>query len=116
MTDGSIKESTRKRERPPDLFRAARNNDVEELLDAIAAGASFTDREWRCNRTPIHIAAYSDAYGFLVSASKHRSFDAWALDGNGHLPRDLALAKNFLKSYRFLNRVMYPPGWFLNAP
>ncbi|WP_143025708.1 hypothetical protein [Paracoccus isoporae] len=68
---------------PPNTFRAAENNDVEELLAALKDWQSLSDRDARfLNRTPVHIAAAKSSNDFLASASQQESFDPHLRDDN----------------------------------
>lgn len=93
---------------PPDIFRAAQNDDVHELNLAIHDGQSLTDRnEYLSNMTPLHVACVHSSNAFLVAASELESFDPWLRDDNLRVPFDHASARSNKEAQRLLFEEMY---------
>ncbi|WP_195820651.1 hypothetical protein [Roseobacter sp. MH60115] len=96
------------RRRDPNLFRAALNDDVGEMLDALSQGQSLsTQDDERLNFTPVHIAAERSSNKFLAAAAQHPSFDPWVKDANDRVPWDHARAFNNVKGMKLLHDSMY---------
>lgn len=96
----------------PDLFEAARNDDLDEYHTALKHGADLNDAKGN-GRTAIHFCAMHGAMNVLKAAIGHPDFDPWIRDAGGLLPIDHALAKDYTEIYNMLYDAMYPPGWFL---
>jgi len=96
---------------PPDLFRAARNNDIKELAAAIQDGQSLDDIEdVKSGLTPMHIACIHRSEIFLTAAIQYK-FDPWIRDCNLRLSIDHARAQGLRNVQKDLFEKMYPPGW-----
>lgn len=81
----------RPKDTPPDIFRAAINNDIAELMDALAEGQSLSERRSVfLNRTPVHVAAGRSSNDFLAVACNHETFDPWLRDDNNRTAFDHA--------------------------
>ena len=93
---------------PPNIFDAAHDNDVGQLLAAIKDGQSLSSRDGLilC-RTPLHVAACRHSNDFLAAASQDRSFDPWLRDHNLRLPIDNAIACNNKRGSEILYKAMY---------
>lgn len=92
---------------PPDIFRAARTNDVAELLDALAEGQTLNTQEPHMMMSPLHIAAAERSNDFLEEAVKHESCDSWLRDANQRVAQDHAVAYRNERGSDILIRHMY---------
>ncbi|NHK29388.1 ankyrin repeat domain-containing protein [Parvularcula flava] len=96
---------------PPDLFQAARNNDIKELAAAIQDGQSLNDIEdVKSGLTPMHIACIHRSDTFLKAAVQYE-FDPWIRDCNLRLAIDHARAQGLRDIQKALFEKMYPPSW-----
>lgn len=93
---------------PPDIFRAAVNNDAYELSEAIRDGQSLLSRERKYARTPLHVAAQCGSIDFIRAATTYKDVDPWALDLNNYTAYDLAARRNDRDAQRVLFDIMYP--------
>jgi len=108
MTDDVV---TRKKN-APDIFEAAKEDNVSAFQSALRAGSRLTDvTSYR--RTAIHVCAMHGSLGVLKVCMQHPDFDPWRRDAGGLLPIDHALAKDYMEIHQLLYNAMYPPGWFL---
>src|SRR3546814_5864383 len=65
---------------PPDIFRAAINDDVRELRAALSEGQSLdTPNRLHYGMTPVHLACAKHSLNFIDEALKE-TFNAWARD------------------------------------
>lgn len=95
-------------ETPPDIFRAARNDDVAELLAALAEGQSLaTQNPDLLLMTPVHVAAARKSNEFLAAASHHESFDPHIRDANQRTAIDHANAHMNERGHEILFDTMY---------
>lgn len=93
---------------PPDIFRAARNNDVAELQAALSEGQSLaTQDSTLLMKTPVHVAAAEHSNDFLAAAAHHDSFDPWVRDDNERVAYDHASAFNNKDGMEILFDTMY---------
>lgn len=93
---------------PPDIFRAARNNDVAELQAALSEGQSLATQDTMfLMMTPVHVAAAEHSNDFLAAAAQHESFDPWIRDDNERVPFDHASAFNNKDGMKILFETMY---------
>lgn len=82
------------RQIPPDIFRAAAENDISELVSALQEGQLLSEqRVDLLNMTPLHVACINWSNDFLAAASQHHSFDPWIRDDNLRTPFDHASAR-----------------------
>lgn len=96
------------RHEPPDIFRAAVNNDVTELKAALDDGQSLSFRHpSKLLMTAVHVAAARKSNDFLQAASDHQTFDPWIRDANGRLPADHAMAYRNREAETLLTKAMY---------
>lgn len=93
---------------PPDIFRAAVNDDPYELALSIRDGQSLLDREHRYSRTPLHLAAQHGSTEFIRAALGCDEFDVWMLDANNYTPYDLSARRNDREAQRMFFSHMYP--------
>lgn len=96
--------------RDPNLFDAARDNDVSQMKAALASGKRFDERHYADKFTPLHTAALNGSTEFLREALKHPTADPWLRDGGGHLAIDHADACDDRVSAQLLYGAMYPGG------
>lgn len=96
--------------RDPNLFDAARDNDMSQMKAAIASGSRFDDRDPGNKFTPLHTAALNGSTEFILEALRHPTADPWLRDAGGHLAIDHADACNDQNSARALYAAMYPQG------
>lgn len=95
---------------PPDIFRAASNNDVDELRRALADGQSLDTHHLEFYRmTPMHIACVRKSADFLHEALSHE-FNAWTRDANGRISMDHAIAQSMDDIADGLMKKLYPVG------
>jgi hypothetical protein len=97
--------------KPPDIFRAARNDDPIELAAALQCGQTLDDVESDIIRmTPMHVACVSRSRNFLRVACQ-MEFDPWIRDANQRLVIDHARAQGLKDVQKAAFAKMYPPGW-----
>lgn len=113
MTD-TIEMKPRTVEKPKaDIFNAAVNNDVDELIIALNKGQLLSSsRPEIAHMNPVHIACIEGSLDFIVEASKHHSFDPFSRDDNLRTPFDHASAHCNFDIMKILYEKMYPrlPG------
>lgn len=93
---------------PPDLFRAAKNDDTLEMSAAIHAGHDVNMTEPNVGFTPIHLASIHGSENFAEAISQVDGFDPWVRDNNNRLAIDHAVAFNHKRVQEILFRSMYP--------
>lgn len=95
---------------PPDIFRAAANDDPDELAAALADGQSLDShhREFY-GMTPMHVACVHKSVNFLGEALQNE-FNAWSRDLNGRLSMDHAVAQGLEDVADELLERLYPTG------
>lgn len=109
MIKHNLKMNSNTADEPPDIFRAAENNDVEELLRALEDGQSLTDRKPDlANVNPVHLACIKSSVEFILVAVQQDSFDPWARDDNMRTAFDHASARNLKKPMEALFEKMHP--------
>ena len=111
MVKYSVQKKDNTKSEPPDIFRAAQNDDPIELAAAIQRGQSLSDdRGDDSGLTPMHIACICRSESFLKTALTMK-FDPWKRDANKRLAIDHARAQGLADVQRRLFDAMYPPGW-----
>jgi hypothetical protein len=111
MVKANVKSDSAERHVPPDIFRAARNDDPIELAAALQAGQSLDDiQDEKSGLTPLHIACILHKTNFLRAALTYE-FDPWIRDINLRLAIDHARAQGLTDIGKALLEKMYPPGW-----
>jgi hypothetical protein len=95
---------------PPDIFRAARNDDVRELFLSIQNGQSLNDQEYETGYTPVHLACMAKSSSFM-DACLDLDFDPWIRDSASRIAFLYAWASSFPEGQKILFDKMYPPGW-----
>ena len=94
-------------EKPPDIFKAAYENDIYELARALDVGQRLTDRRKDLSgMTPVHVACLSSSNAFLAACVWHNSFDPWLRDDNLRTPFDHASARCNIRAQELLIRTM----------
>ncbi|SMD04508.1 hypothetical protein [Primorskyibacter flagellatus] len=105
-TDAIVK--TKEDNNPPNIFNAAQNNDVAELLAALADGQRLDEQSAMfLMMTPVHVAAGRHSNEFLGAASQHESFNPWLRDDNMRVAIDHATATNNVRGHGILHETMY---------
>lgn len=93
---------------PPDIFRAAREDDLAELERALAAGQTLDKAAEDTHLTPVHVAALRGSVSFLEAAMRRAPETAWLQDGQHRTPFDHAAARQDRQSMAYLHNAMYP--------
>ncbi|MBN8913231.1 MAG: hypothetical protein J0H65_14475 [Rhizobiales bacterium] len=102
------KEGPKRKE--PNLFRAARANDVAELSEALSAGKRLDEADFEDGFTPLHTAAFNGSADYIREALRHHSANPWLRDHQGHLAIDHADARRDYETSKLLYEAMYPGG------
>ncbi|MPT47982.1 MAG: ankyrin repeat domain-containing protein [Sphingobium sp.] len=77
-----------------DIFRAASNNDIDELRAALLEGQTLNDVNREFYRmTPMHIACLKKSRDFLEAALRE-DFNPHQRDANGRTAMDHAIAQD----------------------
>jgi len=93
---------------PPDIFRAAANNNVKELEFALSDGQSLDWMHTDLYRmTPMHIACSRKSVDFLYAAM-NEAFNPWVRDSNGRISMDYAVAEGLEDIADRLLERLYP--------
>ena len=93
---------------PPDIFRAAREDDLDELERALADGQTLDTAAQGTHLTPVHVAALRGSVAFLEAAMLRAPETAWMQDGQHRTPFDHAAARQDRKSMAHLHNAMHP--------
>jgi ankyrin repeat protein len=104
-----MKDDTPER-RVPDLFVAARDNNVSHLKEALEAGRRLDAVDGFNGFTPLHVAAYNGSLDFIREALKHSSANVWIRDLEERLPIDHADARSDRDAARLFYEAMYSRG------
>ncbi len=111
MVKSNVQPNKGQRYEPPDIFRAARENDIQELAAAIQDGQSLDDiQDKQSGMTAMHLACIHHSVDFLHTASQMK-FDPWIRDVNLRLAIDHARAQGLQEAQQAFFEKMYPPGW-----
>lgn len=110
----SKKGDTQKHE-PPDIFEAARNDDMFELRRALEEGQSLGTSQIITHLTPMHVAAMRGSAAFLKVALEIDPRVAWMQDAQLRIPFDHASARQDRRSMALLHNAMYPEA-LINVP
>lgn len=100
MKDGNTQRNS------PDIFRAAKENDLRELDLAIKDGQTLDDISAE-NFTPLHIAAINGCEAFVMAACTLYECDPWKLDRNMRTAFDHASSRTDTKAASALYQKMY---------
>ena len=92
----------------PDIFEAARNDDVYELRRALEDGQSLQISKPNTMLTPLHVAAMRGSASFLKVAMECDPKSSWLQDGQSRTPFDHAAARQDRQSMAYLHKAMYP--------
>lgn len=98
------------RRKDPNLFTAARANDIVELSEALSAGKQLDEVDFEDGFTPLHTAAFNGSGDYLREALRHHSANPWLRDHQGYLAIDHADARRDYEISRLLCEAMYPGG------
>ncbi|WP_156827257.1 ankyrin repeat domain-containing protein [Hyphomicrobium zavarzinii] len=98
------------RRKDPNLFTAARANDIVELSEALSAGKQLDEVDFEDGFTPLHTAAFNGSGDYLREALRHHSANPWLRDHQGYLAIDHADARRDYEISRLLYEAMYPGG------
>lgn len=108
MRQAHAKTGSSYKEEPPDIFRAARDDDIYELRLALKDGQSIRSSQPVTSLTPLHIAAMRGSVRFVKVAMAHDPGAAWLQDGQLRTPFDHAAARRDRQSMAYLHNAMYP--------
>jgi len=98
------------RRKDPNLFTAARANDIVELSEALSAGKQLDEVDFEDGFTPLHTAAFNGSGDYIREALRHHSANPWMRDHQGYLAIDHADARRDYEISRLLYEAMYPGG------
>lgn len=116
MVEYSVNEELDLDGEEPDIFLAARTNNVGMLSECIESGQSLDLIEAHSSqRTPLHIAAIYRCQDFILAAAAY-NFNPWIRDCDGRLAIDHAQAQGLQDAQKVLLDKMYPPSWQNDAP
>lgn len=110
MLKSKIMTDDNKKRNNPNLFRAARENDVEEMNQALASGKRLDEPDFENGFTPLHYAAFTGSADFIRAALDHPSADPWKRDHQGYLAIDHADARGDQVVSKLFFEAMYPGG------
>ncbi|QAX31066.1 ankyrin repeat domain-containing protein [Leisingera sp. NJS204] len=96
------------KEEPPDIFKAARDDDLYELRMALEDGQSLRTSQPTTALTPIHVAAMRGSVGFLKLAMEKDAGSSWLQDAQLRTPFDHAASRQDRQSMAYLHNAMYP--------
>ena len=94
----------------PNLFVAARDNDVDHLAAGCEAGKRLDEQDEFSGFTPLHVAALNGSLEFLVEALEHESANVWIRDFDNRLPIDHSDARSERDIGKLFYDRMYPGG------
>ena len=92
----------------PDIFRAAREDDLRELQAALREGQSLRSAWLDTGLTPVHIAAIRGSVNFLRVAMEQDPQSAWIQDVQLRLAFAHAAVRKDRQSMALLHNAMYP--------
>lgn len=95
---------------PPDIFKAARQDDPAALASAKMRGESLAQSRPWSGHTPLHVAAIYGSSVFLRAALAYEDADPWIRDRGGKRPFEHAADRDDVVSMRLLHEAMYPEG------
>ncbi|MBJ3763859.1 ankyrin repeat domain-containing protein [Maribius pontilimi] len=96
------------KEDPPDIFKAARDNDILELRMAIEDGQSLQTTQIATGFTPVHVAAMRGSVTFIKVAMELDPDTSWMQDIALRTPFDHAAARRDREAMKYLHLAMYP--------
>jgi hypothetical protein len=108
MSSNIAKHMGTTRKEGPDIFRAAREDDLYELRAALRDGQSLRVARLETGLTPIHVAAIRGSVNFLRVAMEHEPQAAWIQDVQLRLPFAHAAVRKDRQSMAYLHNAMYP--------
>ncbi|MEM8774974.1 MAG: ankyrin repeat domain-containing protein [Pseudomonadota bacterium] len=96
------------KEVPPDIFKAASDDNVLELRLAIQDGQSLQMTQPSTGFTPVHVAAMRGSVAFIKVAMELDPDTSWMQDIALRTPFDHAAARRDREAMSYLHRAMYP--------
>ena len=108
MKTAPAKNDSSHKEEPPDIFRAARDDDLYELRMALEDGQSLRSSQPSTALTPIHVAAMRGSVAFLKVAMEQDAGSSWLQDAQLRTPFDHAASRRDRQSMAYLHNAMYP--------
>lgn len=92
----------------PDIYVAAREDDVEHMHRALAAGQSLTQQREHDKRTPFHwnVVFGEGKVEFLAAALEIAPEGVWIRDKNYKRPIELAAQVNNEKAFNLVQATM----------
>lgn len=105
-----VKSNTRQARRRPNIFIAARDNDLAELALAIQDGQKLSDTIPENGHTPLHTAAIWGNEEFIKAALRYDHANVWQWDQYDKLPYDHANARGDTHIMKLFFHAMYPNG------
>lgn len=94
---------------PPDIFRAAENNDLEELAFALQSGQRLDHQREPDKMTPVHVAAALGHADFVRVSMEIHPQVAWIRDEMDRRPIEHANARNDHVIAGYLKEAMFQP-------
>lgn len=94
----------------PNLFIAARENDLGHLAAGFEAGKRLDEQDRFSGLTPLHVAALNGSLEFLVEALEHESANVWIRDFDNRLAIDHSDARSERDIAKLFYDRMYPGG------
>lgn len=94
----------------PDIFRAAQQDDVDEMNAALSAGQTLRDKGLN-DVTPAHIASANNSLKFLKQATELDSGILDLRDFKGFRPIDYAISHSKFEACKLLNYEMNKIGY-----
>lgn len=93
---------------PPDLFRAAVDDNVLEMEAALDDGQSLSEQRPSDGMTPVHLAAAAGSCNFISYAADIAPENMWIRDFNDLRPYEHALARRDRLIMTYISNAMYP--------
>lgn len=108
MTNKVARKDDKERREPPDIFRAAREDDLYELQLALQDGQTLRGGNLQTGLTPVHVAAMRGSVNFIRAAMEHDPETAWIQDNQLRMPFNHAAVRRDRQSMAHLHNAMYP--------
>lgn len=96
------------RKDPPDIFKAARDDNLYELQLALQDGQSLRGGNLHTGLTPVHVAAMRGSVNFIRAAMEIDPETAWIQDNQLRMPFSHAAVRRDRQSMAYLHNAMYP--------
>ena len=107
MKDVMPNDESGKEHVPPDIFRAAENNDLEELAFALQSGQRLDHKREPDKMTPVHVAAALGHADFVWVLMEIHPQVAWMRDEMYRRPIEHSNARNDQVSAGYLKDAMF---------